>query len=406
MNAESTTTIHHDLHPHLPKLKEFSSSKSLERSALYQELRPKILEVLNSYELVTLAPPAEAEPYYRAVAWNIERGMRWEAILHFLKTHPVLSTADILLITEADLGMARSGNRNVAAELAKELGMNYCFAPSYLNLSKGCGVEQEVAGENQLGIHGNAILARYPIRKPRLVPLPNGHDKMKGREKRIGSQRALVATVDLAGSTLRVACSHLDVRSTQADRKRQLEKIVHVLREEGEVPALIGGDWNTSTYDSHNPFSAIVGFWIRVFMGTGNMIRNHYPHPDRFFEKKLFRMLEENGFDYKGCNEPGIGTTHYSVEDIKQFKNLREWIPNWCFHFIEWALKDHGGRCSFKLDWFTQRKLHIIKEGELISARKGAAVAPQVVGDLHYENYPASDHDAIVVDFVPPSPNS
>jgi endonuclease/exonuclease/phosphatase family metal-dependent hydrolase len=408
MTFEQTTKIGHDLHPHIPSLLDFHSTKSLEESELYRELKPRILKVLNSYELETLAPPAPAEPYYRAVAWNIERGMRFEEIIHFLKNHPVLSTADILLITEADLGMARSGNRNVAREIAEKLKMNYFFAPSYLNLAKGCGIEHEFEGENEIGIHGNAILSRYPIHKPRIVPLPNTHDKMKGREKRIGNQRALVATIDLAGEPLRVGCVHLDVRSTQKHRRLQLQKVVEAINaEQQENPTsgfagagvLIGGDWNTSTYDSHSTLSAIIGFWVRVFMGTGNMIRNHYLKPDGFFERKLFRMLEESGFDYKGCNEIGVGTNHYSVEDIKQFKNLREWIPLWCFKCIEWALKDHGGRCSFKLDWFAQKRLKILKEGEVSSDRKGPSFSPKVIGNLIHNGQSASDHDAIVVDF-------
>ena len=179
-----------------------------------------------------------------------------------------------------------------------------------------------------------------------------------------------------------------------------MEVVLKALAEE-VAPTLIGGDWNTSTYDSHSPLSAIIGFWVRVMMGTGNMVRNHYPSPERLFEKKLFRMLEENGFDYKGCNEPGAGTTHYDVEDIKQYKNLREWIPNWCFRFIEWSLKDHGGRCSFKLDWFAQKKLKVLTAGELSSDRKGPSLPPTVVGSLIHNGRHASDHDAIVVDLLP-----
>ncbi len=329
--------------------------------------------------------------------------MRWEAILHFLKNHPILSTADILLLTETDLGMARSGNRHVARELAEALGMNYFFAPSYLNLAKGCGIEQESEGENLLGLAGNAILSRYPIRNPRHISLPNAHDKMRGREKRLGNQSAVLATIDLFGQPFLVAAAHLDVRSTQKHRRFQLEKVLSAIRREGDGPALIGGDWNTSTYDAHSATSSIIGFWIRVFMGVDRVIRNHYPYPERLFEKRLFRMIEENGFDYRGCNAIGVGTSHYSVDDIKQYKNLKEWLPEWCFRFIEWALKDHGGRMSFKLDWFAQRKLQVLKEGEKQSKRKGASIPPHVVGGLHHENYPASDHDPIVVDFTLPN---
>ncbi|MBI2982203.1 MAG: endonuclease/exonuclease/phosphatase family protein, partial [Deltaproteobacteria bacterium] len=274
-----TSSLLHDLHPQILKLREFHSTESLEKSPVFQSVRDRIARLLSSYDLVhQVSTVPQPEPFYRSVAWNIERGMRFEAILHYLKSHPLLSTADILLITEADMGMARSGNRDVAAEIARALRMNYFFAPSYLNLSKGAGIEQEFAGENSLGIAGNAVLSRYPLSDPRIVPLPNAHDKMRGREKRVGSQSAPVVKVHLPNAFLAVSAVHLDVRSTQGHRIVQLEKVTEAIRGMGDGPALVGGDWNTSTYDAHSALSSIIGFWIRVFMGTGNMIKNHYSH--------------------------------------------------------------------------------------------------------------------------------
>lgn len=391
--------LQHDLHPHFPLLGQFHSTKSLERSALYQELRPRILKVLNGYEMASPLPAPEPEPYYRVLAWNIERGICFDEIVHFLKNHPLMATADLLLLTETDLGMARSGNRNIAQELARILKMNYLFVPSYLNLSKGCGIEQEMDGDNTLGIHGNAILSRYPLHQPRIVPLPKTHDKMKGREKRLGNQRAVLATVEFPGHPLRTACVHLDMRSTQNDRKRQMEGVLRAFQSEGQSPVLIGGDWNTSTYDSHSSRSAIIGFWVRVMIGVTRSIRSHYLHPYSFFEKKLFRMLEREGFDYKECNELGVGTVHYRAEDMKANKNLNEWVPDWCFQFIRWALRKTNGECPFKLDWFAQKGLKILSAGKVTSPRKGPSINPQVIGDLVHNGQAASDHDAIVVDF-------
>jgi endonuclease/exonuclease/phosphatase family metal-dependent hydrolase len=399
MTFERTDKIHHDLHPHFPDLLRFNSTKSLEDSALFQELKPKILQALNGFELASREESPPAEPFYRAVAWNVERGICYEEILHFLKNHPAMSKADILLLTEADLGMARSGNRNVARDLAEALGMNYFFAPSYLNLEKGSGTERDSEGENELGLHGNAILSRYPIHRPRIVPIPNSHDKMKGKEKRLGSQRALLATIDLAGRPLRVGCLHVNVRSTQKKRKEEVEAVVRAINEEAEAHALIGGDWNTSTYDSHSAVSSIVGFWVRVFVGVDRMMGKHYPHPERFFERKLFEMLEAEGFDYRDCNELGVCTNHYSIESLKQFKNLRDWLPLWCFRFIEWSLRNHNGKCSFKLDWFAQKGLKIPAPGEISSPRKGPSLPPKVIPNLIHNGIPASDHDAIAVDF-------
>jgi len=399
MEFQHTDKIEHDLHPHFPELLRFNSTKSLEESSLYRELKPRILRALNSYELVSTNNSPSAEPYYRAVAWNVERGLCFDEIVHFLKNHSTMAKADVLLITETDLGMARTKNRNVARELAEALGMNYFFAPSYLNLEKGNGNERDVEGENELGLHGNAILSRYPIHKPRILSIPNSHDKMHGNEKRLGSQRALIATIDFAGSPLRVSCQHVNVRSTQEKRKKEIEATVKALIEEGDTPALIGGDWNTSTYDSHSATSSIIGFWVRVFMGVDNMMTNHYPHPDRKFEKGLFGMLEKSGFSYKDCNELGVCTNHYSIDDLKQFKSVRDWLPLWCFKFIEWSLRNHNGKCSFKLDWFAQRGLKILSAGQATSPQKGPSLPPKVLGDLLHNGVMASDHDAIAIDF-------
>ena len=94
-----------------------------------------------------------------ASAWNIERGNRFTGIVDALKNHEDLKDKDLLLLTELDYGMARSENRFVAQELAQELQMNYAFAPVYIALQKGSGVEEFAAGENTKSIHGlgNAV---------------------------------------------------------------------------------------------------------------------------------------------------------------------------------------------------------------------------------------------------------
>ena len=67
----------------------------------------------------------------------------------------------MLLATETDVGMARSRNRAVSQELARELRMQHVFLPCCLNPAKDQGVEYHVEGENDLGLHGNEILSRY-----------------------------------------------------------------------------------------------------------------------------------------------------------------------------------------------------------------------------------------------------
>jgi Endonuclease/Exonuclease/phosphatase family len=308
-----------------------------------------------------------------------------------LREHPQMSGSDVLLLTELDYGMARSGNLHVTRELARALGTCYAFAPCYINLSKGSGLESGAEGENAQALHGNAVLSRWPIRRAWSVALPNGKDKMKGREKRLGSQRAVVCDVEHPSGLLRAVSLHLDAHSSQRHRQRQMKVVLDFIESlSPRLPVLVGGDWNTSTYDSSRAVYSIVGFFRRVLMGVGNVIENHYLQPERWFERGLFSELDARGFRFRELNEPGAGTLHYDVKDLAANTNMGEWVPRWCFWWIEWALKDHGGRCSLKLDWFAGR-------GVLPDASR----PPRVVGFLRG---PAgevlSDHDPIVLDFT------
>ena len=102
-----------------------------------------------------------------------------------------------------------------------------------------------------------------------------------------------------------------------------------------------------------------------------------------------FASLSRGGFRLL-LNEPGAGTLHYSVEDIAVNTNMADWIPQWCFHFLKWSLRNHGGRASLKLDWFA---------GRGITPAPGSR--PHVVGDLRDDKGRLSDHDAIVLEFLP-----
>ena len=374
--------------PHLPALAACRNSAELFGLDLYRALEPDIRRVLDTPETGNFRHAKESRParrQYRFVAWNVERGAQFDGQVEALLTHPVLREADVLLLTETDSGMVRSGNRNVARALACALGMQYAFVPCYLNLTKGSGIEQDLPGSNQLGLHGNAVLSRYPMGNIRPVFLENGVDIMASREKRIGRQAAIAADIRFPNSTMTAVSVHLDAQSTQRHRCRQLRGVLDAIGPARQ--AVVGGDWNTSTYNSSRALHAILGFWLRVMMGVDNVIRNHYLHPYRRFERDLFGLLEQRGFDYRACNRLGEHTVAYDVEDLRATKALRDWVPGWCFHFIRWALRNHGGRCPVKLDWFATRGVRCRNPVVLHDVREGRAV-------------PLSDHDAIAVDVL------
>jgi len=378
--------IRERLAPHLPALAQCRNSAELWGHELYRSLEPDIRRVLDTPETgdfsAAAAPPRAR---YRFLAWNVERGAQFEGQVEALRSHPYLRESDVLLITETDAGMARSGNRVVARDLARELGMHYAFVPCYLNLTKGSGIEQDMPGANDLGLHGNAILSRYPIANLRPVFLKNGVDKVASREKRLGRQAALIADIVFPNFTATAVCVHLDAHSTQRHRYLQLCDIVNAL--DNSRPVVLGGDWNTTTYNSSRAIHAILGFWLRVMMGVDNVIRNHYLHPYRRFEKDLFRLLDERGFDYRSSNRLGEHTVSYDVDDLRATKAMRDWVPGWCFHFIRWALRNHGGVCPVKLDWFATRGVRCENPVVIHEVREGRPV-------------PLSDHDAIGVDVL------
>ena len=385
---ETYRLIPEQLLPCLPVLARCRSTAELSEHPVYRSICDTLVEVLGTCDTGDFTrTPAPPRSQYRLLAWNVERGIQFERQLEALRDHYYLKTCDVLLLTETDLGMVRSGNRAVALELARELGMYYAFAPCYLNLSKGAGVEHEMDGKNKLGLHGNAILSRYPIRRVRTIPLKNGKDKMAGREKRLGRQVSLVGEIEFPNYSLTAASVHLDAQSSQRHRHDQMRDVLNGLHADG--PVVIGGDWNTMTYNSSRALYAILGFWLRVFMGVDNVIRNHNLHPYNRFEKDLFRLLESYGLDYRRCNRLGDRTASYDVEDAKTHKNLREWVPAWCFSFIRWALRNHGGKCPLKIDWFATRGL--------------GSKNPVIIHELRERRaVPLSDHDPIGVDVVVP----
>ena len=413
----SPAILDHDLNKYFPELLKFESTPEMEASILYREIRPEVDKILNAVVREDLSePPAVAGGLTRssdkvesgdtflqpsataggsdikALAWNIERGCIFEGIVDALKNHSDLNNKDLLLLTELDYGMARSGNRFVAREIAKELKLNYAFAPVYIALQKGSGVESEMDGENTKSIHGLAMFSRFPIKNAHAIPLPNGKDKMWGKEKRLGYLRALIADIEHPAGEFRAVTIHLDAHCSRAHRYHQMKIILDHLDTLSPLPTLIGGDWNTTTFNSQNSTRAIMGYWRRVFMGPKNVAKNHLPHPERYFERNLFDSLEKRGYEFRSLNNIGRGTLHYHMDSIEKNTNLRDWVPEWCFPFIFWAANRVGGSVSGRLDWFAGKRIEL-----------AAGTKPRTIGDLvNTDGTPLSDHDAITLDFTLP----
>lgn len=333
------------------------------------------------------ASPPGGKPL-KAVAWNIERGKNFASLTQTIDKYPELRSADLLFLTEVDWGMARSENRNVTAELGRQLGCYAYFAPSYFNFTKGHGVERGCPGRNELGLHGKSILSRYPLMNLRVVPMPNATDKFTSKEARLGQKRALVGDLRVGNETLTVACTHLDAFSSPKTRSRQLAEVSKACHRQSRV--LLGGDWNTNTLDSTNTPRIISKLLYQlIFFGPSKMVQHHFLYPERHFDRPIFQVLQQYGFETEPCNEPGKGTYNLFPGDQELGEMANDQFPLWALKYIDRLIQKAGGNIGMKLDWFATKGLlcHHSRVLPLAEVRTGGS-GPR-----------ASDHYPIYLEF-------
>lgn len=352
------------------------------RAGLFQ-----VFEVHSRGESV-IRPGDLAYRPYRAICWNLERGKNFEAILQTFKTSTHFQNVDLFFLTEVDWGMARSGNRNITAELGKELGYYAYFAPSYFNLTQGHGSERHIEGQNQYGLHGKAILSRYPLQNLKSVGMPNATNKLKSKEARLGEKRVLLGDLNFASEKITLACAHLDAFSSPKTRMLQLREPVKHCAFHSRV--LISGDWNTNSINSTSGPTLFKSMIRQLLLpGPQKMIRDHFPYPYRHFDRPLFEMLTQYGFDYESLNELGVGTFDLFENDQEMGAMVSDQYPRWLVKKVNEVIIRSGGLVSLKLDWFA---------GKNIKAQSSKVIRLQKGIDYQHPQRP-SDHHPIYLEF-------
>lgn len=156
--------------------------------------------------------PAEVPEVLRHVVFNIERGQTLHETIDFLNMCPDLKNMDIIYANELDDGAVRSGNCNVAYEIAKSIGMNYAYGLEFIEL---------VNPDDNKGFHGNALFSRWPIRWAKVVHMPEQYNWYYDRQKRIGARVAIVCSLDIGGREVGAVSVHLENRAdSEAARRR------------------------------------------------------------------------------------------------------------------------------------------------------------------------------------------
>ncbi len=336
----------------------------------------------------TLSPPGPAGDRFRAVHWNILKGIAFEAIVAELTRHPRLRDADALLLNEVDVGMARSGNRHGAAELARRLGMHWTFLPSYLELTKGPGADARAAGENEIGLHGVAVLTRRAPVSRAAVRLPEIFDYFGFREKRLGQRQALIVT--LPGG-LALVSVHVEVRNTPAARAAQmcalLDGVDRFCEQEQRADrrvdrVLVAGDLNSHTFARGTPLRAVGGF-VRLLCTPRGRLQARLCEPWQSSGEPAFDELAARGYDWRRLNDR-LPTAHAPLATIDEARGL----PALLAPLAARVLGPDPRGLPLRLDWFA---------GRGIEPRTAPATLIEVL-----DRAPApSDHAPITLEFHP-----
>jgi endonuclease/exonuclease/phosphatase family metal-dependent hydrolase len=385
MSFARVESVEHEIHRHYGALRAIRTRKALERSALWSEIGGEVTRVLEGVERGdrAAAAPARRGRALRAVAWNVQRGARLDDLRSALVAPP-FADADLFLLSEVDVGLGRSGNRNVARELADALGGSYAFGVSYLALTDDFG--DDAAGlENTLALSGAAVISRYPIGRVENVDLPEIRDKFHSSEKRLGKKRALLAEVALPDGPLAVAACHLDSNASPAQRARQLGGVLDSIDRSGVTRALVGGDFNTSTYDVSST-AALARDLLHKLLVTGfRATVDQYLTPEKRYERPVFELLRARSFAVEGFNDRALGTFFYDLTDPYVLNRSQKLVGRLLTRLLVRLLRPWNGCVPARLDWFAGRNLTPVT---------ATVVRPRAAAD----GRPLSDHSAIIVD--------
>lgn len=389
-----TTPVYPDHQPLIAELHDFQTKQQLLASPVYQKQRAYLTDLLTTPKLF---PTPNTRPrlrdFLRIAHWNIEKGKYLDDVIAVFQQHPILQTADLISINEADVGMNRSGQRFVARELGEALNMHVAFAPCYLEFSKGYGEDLTMPGENTIALQGNAILSRYELYKPRVIELPLCYDHFEHTEKRIGNRNALAVEIEINGQRLSFVTTHLEVRNAPSCRAKQLAAILaEVETPNAPRPAIIAGDFNSNTFARGGMLRTLSGL-LRMMVSETETLRHELAAPQA--REPLFALCRQHGFTETGFNSEDV-TCYVPLKILEDSGKL----PSVLAALINQQMARYNGQLDFRLDWVLGRAVRPLRPGEALdTATNGASLAPQTIAGLHNaKGGPITDHDPITVD--------
>jgi len=190
--------------------------------------------------------PKSARESVRVMAWNIERGYRLASVIAALRRE----RADALLLSEVDVGCARSQMVDVGAEIAAALGMCLVFATEKICVNDDAGSGPGDADAFD-GVEGLAILSSFDVIDADALFLPDASKKNDPRKQRLALRATCRAFREAAAPPVDLVVAHLDAFAGRSSRVAQFAPILDDWRDRKRRrprPTVIGGDLNTHNH--------------------------------------------------------------------------------------------------------------------------------------------------------------
>ncbi len=238
--------------------------------------------------------PKTSRKYFRVTHWNINRGYNLDLITkamnnsddfiendlkdgdldtkdreRIMQDIQLLRDTDVFLLNEVDIGIQRTDYRNILEEFSRLVKGNYVYAVEFVEVDPKLIDDPEMDQAKYKGLHGNAIVSKFPIKNARLVRLPDYYnwydteshkitftEKIRRKsakllfneeiitELRHGSRVAIIADIELPNNeVVTVVSTHLENRTMARFREKQLKALFEEIKDI-KTPIILGADFN------------------------------------------------------------------------------------------------------------------------------------------------------------------
>lgn len=364
--------------------------------------------------------------YIRVSNWNLERGLKLGQLKKIIRDPQkymdelklkqaskdklkaqiqILQNSDIFTLNEVDWGIQRTKYRNVAKDFAEIFNANYLFAAEFIELSPQLLNDPNLDKSKYKGLHGNAIVSKFPIINSTNLRLPLCYDwffeeskslaafeKLRRTsssivikeeiisELRQGSRLALIADIELPNKDLiTVISTHLENRTNPECREKQIQTILDFIKNNNN-PVVLAGDLNNFEQSAEptsvgkvvknkvqdpdflgkaglnliNPYNLITNASASVLgfiRKHKNPTKAHIPVilPNKtgklFSMIKNFQFADGNQFDLSGDSK----WSYQAYSDKNRFSNSNQIAK---VGFVEtFQFKRAFGFAKYKIDW-------------------------------------------------------